>query len=779
MRMNRSIARISLQLLAMLLAPIGAWAVTTPAEQRELELSIDTREEAYEGIEVDVPKIYDDSLLQQMLSTAETKLASLQVLDQAGLSSHLGAIVGARQSTSAFGMQIQGGPLAGVATTLNGPTSQTVATNQTEGVTGDTNTNTTTNGTQTTNTNPNVSSVITSPQVSPTIPTLSAPTASLPALSSVSASNILTEQMQLTYEIANLRMLLEGALSDRLVRGTTAIKPRVTVGFTVRVYPRKRYKNAVAVVEVEADTTGADPVDAKQGITESPTVIALLPQEKTYNVAAITNDSTSLGAGIVTQVIGIGANYQKSTNTYYLVKDQDTLAATFQPKDSMRTGFLWQFRPVLGAPYVTGTSKSTFVQLAFPTAQTTAQFGTLRITTYWRCYDAKHNLVGKLIPHSLHRYEIPSPVTRFGLGQPPKGFSTQAVEDLGNGQVLVTLTGQYLGGTAVRIGPNVIGEGNTAFRPYYQHIQFVASITDLATQSVKLVSRDGTETPLLYPPDAIKDFAGFHLHTYSVSTADDTHTRLTLNLREPLPLDLGAPRPILLIGNRVYGYSDAPYATSADGRTLSVVVPTDSLRANPDVILKALFVSADRQMKLHVYEFEQSPQAPTLRLLQQDKNKSTFLVFGSHLSRFATVLPASSPLQAMGGLERDDVATLVIQHEDLAHYKFVTLRTPGGLIVDLPLPKADAEEPLSSITPPAPVLQGTDEIVVTGTALTTLESVSYKTITLKLAKQGDGKAVWIAGLKAAGATATVGTQPLELTFKAGKQTLSLQVVAAK
>jgi len=37
--------------------------------------------------------------------------------------------------------------------------------------------------------------------------------------------------MQLTYEIANLQLLLEGSLSDRFVRRQRIVKRRTTVGF--------------------------------------------------------------------------------------------------------------------------------------------------------------------------------------------------------------------------------------------------------------------------------------------------------------------------------------------------------------------------------------------------------------------------------------------------------------------------------------------------------------------------------------------------------------------
>src|SRR6266481_3755407 len=97
---------------------------------RQVEKGIDARDADTKGIEVGDPKVYDDSLLQQMLNAAEARLMSLQILDQTGISARLGAITGARQSISSFALSVAGPPLPGVTTTSNGATNSTVATNQ-------------------------------------------------------------------------------------------------------------------------------------------------------------------------------------------------------------------------------------------------------------------------------------------------------------------------------------------------------------------------------------------------------------------------------------------------------------------------------------------------------------------------------------------------------------------------------------------------------------------------------------------------------------------------
>lgn len=76
--------------------------------RRDKEKQIEQRDRDFNGIQVGAPKIYDDSVLQQMLNAAVARLASLQVLDQTGIASRLGSVTGASQQISSFGLTVQG-----------------------------------------------------------------------------------------------------------------------------------------------------------------------------------------------------------------------------------------------------------------------------------------------------------------------------------------------------------------------------------------------------------------------------------------------------------------------------------------------------------------------------------------------------------------------------------------------------------------------------------------------------------------------------------------------
>jgi hypothetical protein len=260
---------------------------------------------------------------------------------------------------------------------------------------------------------------------------------------------------------------------------------------------------AADVVPDEAATN--DKAKTEPALPEPPAITALLPREKTYNVAAIRESNVSLGGGAVTQVFGVSGSFLHGTKSYYMVQGQDTVALTLSVTDQdklKKTAFLWQFRPVLGQPYVAAGLKQTFVQLAFPASWTDKSFGTVSVITYWRQYDQKKGTLGRVIKGSLHTQYVNAEIPNFAQSYllMPRGFSDRDLEDLGNGKMLVKLHQRFLPDTTLRIGATILtsGEGGiVANTP--QGIEFVASLSDLATKQVFLVSRDGSELPPAIP----------------------------------------------------------------------------------------------------------------------------------------------------------------------------------------------------------------------------------------------------------------------------------------
>src|SRR5436305_7111171 len=99
-------------------------------EQRAKEAAIEQRDKDRNGISIGEPKVYDDALLQQMLTSAQAKLAALQVLDQTKLLGALGAVQGADLRTSSLAINAMGAPLPQVVTTDKGATGSFKETDQ-------------------------------------------------------------------------------------------------------------------------------------------------------------------------------------------------------------------------------------------------------------------------------------------------------------------------------------------------------------------------------------------------------------------------------------------------------------------------------------------------------------------------------------------------------------------------------------------------------------------------------------------------------------------------
>lgn len=789
--------------------------------RKDWEHHIDARERGQNGIRVDEPKVYDDSMLQQMLTAAQAKLASMQVLDQNVLVQKLGAISGASQQVSSFGLSVQGPSLPQTVTTDKGATLTTTENQETTGsnstkqtvvqsVTPST-TNETQLGTNTKNSLQTVGGAATQdvtrtlaqanpPAVPAPVVTTSVPTTGF----SVASSDILNEQMQLTYEIANLSMLLDGPLSDRILTNRLSgpdefrdVKPRITLGFPITLTPDKRHKDAVAVVEVEIEKTSdvtASLVDdgaggKKMSGGEPPAVTALLPREKTYNVASITEKNLSLSGGVVTQVVGVSGSFLRGNRTYYLVKDQDTLALTFRPDGEpgarQKVGFLWQFRPVLGQEYVRSGLKQTFVQIAFPSNLSAASFGNVTVRTYWRKYDRKKGVAKEVKPDSLNESITNLPIANYTLDIKPK-FNNASLEDLGNGQMLVNLFGRFLTGTYVRLGSQFLRAGSPATNFEYFRIQFVAPISDLATKRVALVARDGTETPLeiehrvpdpaggMKPPIPMKP--PVIDSEVTVSTVDEVNSRVTVKLGDERSVtDL--PPLVMVIGGRVYGYSDAPLERDKD--TLSAVVPTAWVVAHPDVTVKPLFAPRGFESTKKIIDDNPSGRTESLLLFQQEADKAKFILYGPRLDKLNVLYPTGvTPKPVETGAGGKKIYIVELSRDQLKTYKQLVMYRANERPFVLPMPAIEFKEPAKPKTAGRVTVKD-DMASIQADGLKDLVRVTFEGRDVPFRISSDGKEIKLRGLSALGITKTAGVRTLVLIYRDSVSTVSLEVVDTK
>ncbi len=468
----------------------GPWA---PDQKFSEELQ--RQEGGTNGIEVGDPKIYDDTSLRLLLDQAMNHLAAINSFNEASLTSRLGVLNGSRIDQSQLGFQATGASLPGISSVANGATSQTT-TNTNPPSTLPTQSVVTTLPSQ----NVTTTTAPTAPPAPPTVPAGLAFTP--PSGMSGSALDVLNEETQLNAQITGLQLLLEGALSDRFMSNQRIVKPRATIGFPISLTPRQGYRNAVAVVEVEVTRSSAHLSD------EPPAVTVILPQEKTYNVAAITDRTTSIGAGVVVGAVGLSGSFMTGHKTYYVVQDQDTVAIQrpvaqpVQPPDKAtkedrnRASFAWEFRPVLGREFVQGGMKQTFVQLAFPKLASARPdcFGTITVRTYWRHFDQSTGLSGKIIEGSVLAKK-PLSIPQYDL---TPFVDDVTYQDLGDGTIRVKVKSRnsFLGGTFVQVGPTRY-DASTGLQADDTGLTFVAPAAALARWTGQVVSRDGKTSGIL------------------------------------------------------------------------------------------------------------------------------------------------------------------------------------------------------------------------------------------------------------------------------------------
>jgi hypothetical protein len=449
--MRRSIKRVQRTSIVLGWAVCFFLLLASPASAADKQ----NRDHSENGIYLESVKTYDESSLQHLLTVAINSLSQLTGFDQATLTKQVGQIQGANATQSLNALSIAGpggsAPTGASATAPNAPN----------------------------------------------IPNLG-----------VSSLDFLNEQLQLSLQIANIQLLLGGALDDQAQQGFANLgRRRITLGFPIYIGSPAGFKYQGAVAEVEV--TVCPPTDAAQ--LGGATLVTLLPQEKTYNVASYVSKGTSIGGGgTIAGVLNVGGSFLRGRQTYYLVQDQDTLAMEHPPRGACASGavpvtFAWQFRPVLGQKAVHPGLRQTFAQISVPVAKLAENFVTcppvVRLRTGWRRYDLQSGHVGE--PIELFR-ERELQTGNFGF--PPAPTSVK-LQDNGEGSVTILAYGDFNAGTRVRIGSTVLSEtnpGSPAFEHNEKYIRFKTDALSLATNGASLVNSDGLESDVQFPPQKFR-----------------------------------------------------------------------------------------------------------------------------------------------------------------------------------------------------------------------------------------------------------------------------------
>jgi hypothetical protein len=580
------------------------------------------KSEVANGITVGPGKIFDTTALKKMLNDTATQLASLSGFNTSSIIGAFGNLQGLTRDTSYLGVQVTTAPLPGVTSTsaggltTNGTGTTTVPvpgnpgtvtvqcpdgslpTIGTGGVQGciaapsGTNvlgsssaittvpagTSQQTNGTTVNQQN---SQTTTANSFAPTIPVVPASTAFVaPTNIGIASADVLAEQVQLNSQITTLRLLLQGASSDQyLTAGTrpTATRAQTTLGFSVSIDPPRQFKHAVAEVRIIVV-----PPPERADIS----IMNLLPSEKTYNVAKVTSNQYSFGAGVTIEAIGVGVNTGRSRDRLYLAKDTDTVALQFKGPgvallDELSscglkgvgngaTVFGWQFKPVLGEEYVKSGQRQVFAQLALPAGLNEEYDPIVFVQTVWRAYDLKKQVVGAVYEESCSMETDRNGIMLLN----PVLVRDMNITDIGSGQIRLTANGDFFApGLAIRSG--AVSVSPTSFDG--TNLEVFASVHDiLQSGDIRIVTQNGIKQPFATTTDPAKR------STCGIAEADMTavprsdgnskvHLRVKLGASNIIRDDEdGLPQPFVLIGSQVYGVQENPFLSSSNCRQAAI-----------------------------------------------------------------------------------------------------------------------------------------------------------------------------------------------------------------
>ncbi len=492
---------------------------------------------AQNGINVRDAKVYDNRSLTIMLEQLNQQLVNITVVDPQKLAAALGSANGSSSQDAATTFQITRAPNAnGTAPAGTGGTAA--------GGTG--------------------SSASATPAPAPSVPTVpdlqAAPTYS-PTYSQ-NVQDLLTEQINLTYRIFDLRMLLERSLTDRLdTNGKTRLQ--AVVGLNLTLDPPENSRDQAAYVEMT--------IRPKAG--NKPSLVGQMPESKTYNTSALSTKSTAFGGSAVTKMFTVSYNQRRRSQVFYLYQDSDTIALDEIHVPARRKGpirevpdapsssgeasaneivFGWEFRPVLGRRSVAPGPRELFAILSLDGIDGTpldAKELEVSVRTYWRRYQRATLTTRATDIHSQAIRELPPlkvlPPLLYELFLSPDigEIRWQPISDAN--AVLTILGKNFFTGTKVIIGDTthdstasglIVKSDNT--------LELRAPLKELTAGRGYLSGRYGPPQPLQKPP---KTGSGIAITTFSFPINNRDNGSIDLVLQDRVGGDLTElPGPLMI-----------------------------------------------------------------------------------------------------------------------------------------------------------------------------------------------------------------------------------------
>jgi hypothetical protein len=447
------------------------------------------------GITVGQPKVYDNQSLTIMLDELNARLNQVKAIDPQALAKALRLTQGSQQTDVSRSFDISLSLTPKAATSGSSDTSNSSSASSGSGSSSDK------------GNSKSDSSSSGSASNGSALPDLLAAPSYKPDYGE-NAVDLLSDQVDLTYQIFNLRMLLERSVTDRLKDGSP--RRQAVVSFNISLDPPANARDAAAYVELTL-CTDQGPIS----------LVASMPQEKTYNATSLSSSSTAFGGSAVAKIISVGYNQRKRSQTFFLYRDSDTLALERHSVGNSVT-FGWVFRPVLGRRSVSPGMRQMFAVIALPETDLLGDGKTeaagsphvkVRAKTYWLHYDRNTATTvthpgfwdwsAKKLPgsESLELPDIqPLPTDSIETALNPRIESVQVFQTT-NGNTVLQIGGRnFFTGTTVTIGDKTFaGPQDGLFIKSSQTILLTASADVLSRALNAVVNGRYGPAVALYP----------------------------------------------------------------------------------------------------------------------------------------------------------------------------------------------------------------------------------------------------------------------------------------
>ncbi|MDH3373634.1 MAG: hypothetical protein OEM85_09690 [Gammaproteobacteria bacterium] len=679
------------------------------------------------GIVVGKPKQFPYSYLEEQLSQLSQQLEQINAIDAAGITAGLGSTQGSTLRQRQASLSITPIPLPKVETVLGAAEGEKQS---------------------------GTTQTITQEAYAPAAPSTAAATAPMSPVTNFGsgAQDLLSEQVNLQYQISNLRLLLNQSITDRFIskNSKSGSRRHALLGFRISLIPRDDHDKSAAVVKITVKPK--DDSDAK------PSIVALMPEEKTYNAVALTKKSGSFGGAALSGIFSFGLSTSASSEIFYMYKDSDTVAFEAAKNDDNSLTFGWQFRPVLNQVSVNPGTRYLFVALSLDAFDSGSASYELETTAeaYWVKYNAKRRLGDDKVKSKVSFQKenldvVGSAALQEALAPQIKEALATAV---GGGNLLVTVKGENLfRGSAVFIGDKALNpQGASLTHRSDERLEFVAPATDVLLNEIRITGAKYGFSTLVR--QELEDVVGFNVGFMTVAGSPNGDLRrVTISLESRVDQslldekELGGRNVFMLVGREAFELPNERWKAEDGKLQASVGVPSKLLEKDQEVTVLVPFLGAKFHANWHYYPPTSVKQA---KLLSADGSDVTWGIFGNGLSDHEADDGSKVPaLKLYAGkfyqhnVVTDTLVTIEGKRSELGSQKSIVAVISGRVEPTvIPAPNVPTPKPIPTISGAASVPKNSAvHVEISGKALKQIKSVQFNGKSLIFSSPSDDKLV--------------------------------------